>query len=132
MALQKGLCEPSKKSIVQIFREDMANSLRQAKRVDAEGRTYRAKINIRESVGGTPLYLWADADTAPRAFVQKSAIQRRRSIAHDCFQLKQDVDHFNETRGYGNPIQLRLDFAEDVAELEAEASMRREKEEEEA
>lgn len=125
-ALAKGLCQPSRKSIVQIFREDMADSLRQAKRVDDEGRSYRARINVRESVAGTPLYLWADADTAPRAFVQKSAIQRRRSIAHDCFQLKQDVDHFNCTRGRADPIQLRLDFSEDVAELEAEAAMKRE------
>lgn len=123
-ALAKGLCQPSRKSIVQIFREDMADSLRQAKRVDAEGRSYRARINVRESVGGTPLYLWADADTAPRSFVQKSAIQRRRSIAHDCFQLKQDVDHFNSTRGHAEPIQLRLDFSEDVAELEVEAAMK--------
>lgn len=123
-ALAKGLCQPSRKSIVQIFREDMADSLRQAKRVDAEGRSYRARINVRESVGGTPLYLWADADTAPRSFVQKSAIQRRRSIAHDCFQLKQDVDHFNSTRGQAEPIQLRLDFSEDVAELEVEAAMK--------
>lgn len=126
-ALDKGLCQPSRKSVIQIFREDLAESLRNAKRIDEKGRSYRAKISVRETVGGVQMFLWADADFAPRSFVQKSAAQRRRAIAHDCFQLKQDIDHFNDTRGLENPIQLRLDFAEDVRELEAEAILMRKK-----
>lgn len=128
-ALDKGLCQPNRRTIVQMFREDLATSLRQAKRLDDKGRSYRAKINVRETVAGVQMFLWADADLAPRSFVQKSAIQRRRAIAHDCFQLKQDVDHFNDERGGENPLQLPLDFTDDVAELEATAHLMKEKEE---
>lgn len=128
-ALDKGLCQPNRRTIVQMFREDLATSLRQAKRLDDKGRSYRAKINVRETVAGIQMFLWADADLAPRSFVQKSAIQRRRAIAHDCFQLKQDVDHFNDERGGENPLQLPLDFTDDVAELEATAHLMKEKEE---
>jgi hypothetical protein len=97
----------------------MANALRQDKRIDEEGRTYRAKLSVRTSIGGTQLSLWADADLAHRSFVERSVHQQRRQIAGDCYQLKQNVDHFNFARGDGNPIQLVLDFTDDVTELEA-------------
>lgn len=120
-AVTKGLYRPNLRTLVQLCRDDMADALRQDKRVDAQGRTYRAKISVRQWVGGTQLSLWADADLAPRLFVEKSVNQRRRQIASDCYQLKQDVDHFNFARGGDEPIQLPLDFADDVAELEAAA-----------
>lgn len=118
-AVMNGLYKPNLKTVVQMCRDDMADALRQDKRIDEEGRTYRAKLSVRTSIGGTQLSLWADADLAPRSFVEKSAHQRRRQIAGDCFQLKQDVDHFNFARGGEHPIQLVLDFTDDVAELEA-------------
>lgn len=118
-AIMKGLYKPNMKTLVQLCRDDMAAALRQDKRTDEEGRIYRAKLSVRTSIGGTQLSLWADADLAPRSFVERSTHQRRRQIAGDCFQLKQDVDHFNFARGSENPIQLVLDFTDDVAELEA-------------
>jgi hypothetical protein len=118
-AVLNGLYKPNLKTVVQLCREDMADALRQDKRVDEEGRTYRAKLSVRTSIGGTQLSLWADADLAPRSFVEKAFHQTRRQIANDCFQYKQNVDHFNFARGGGNPIQLVLDFTDDVAELEA-------------
>jgi hypothetical protein len=49
----------------------------------------------------------------------KSVQQRRKGIVDDGFQLKMDVDHFNDYRSKDNPIALVLDITEDVAELEA-------------
>jgi hypothetical protein len=118
-AVTQGLYKPNLKTVVQMCRDDMADALRQDKRVDEEGRTYRAKLSVRTSIGGTQLSLWADADLAPRSFVEKVFHQQRRQIAGDCFQLKQNVDHFNFARGSESPIQLVLDFTDDVAELEA-------------
>jgi len=118
-AVLNGLYRPNLKTVVQMCREDMAESLRHEKRVDEEGRTYRAKISVRQNIGGSQMSLWSDADLAPRTFVEKSANQRRRQIAGDCFQLKQDVDHFNFARGGDRPIPLPLDFTDDVAEIEA-------------
>jgi hypothetical protein len=118
-AITQGLFHPTPRSVMKLCREALAESLRQEKRVDGEGRLYRAKHSIRESVGGVQLTLWADIDTAPRVFMEKSFAQRRKSIANDCYQAKQDVDHFNAERANGSPIQLFLDFTDDVEELEA-------------
>lgn len=118
-AVLNGLYKPNLKTVLQMCRDDMADALRQDKRVDEEGRTYRAKLSVRTSIGGTQLSLWADADLAPRSFVEKAVHQGRRAIASDCYQLKQTADHFNFARGGDNPIQLILDFTDDVAELEA-------------
>jgi len=45
--------------------------------------------------------------------------QRRQQIVGDCRQLKTDVDSYNENRNDGVPINLVLDFTQDVEELEA-------------
>lgn len=118
-AVGKGLYHPAPKSVVKLCREALADSLRQEKRLDAAGRWYRSKHPVRTSAGGVQLTLWADIDTAPRIHMEQSFAQRRRSIVDDCFQVKQDVDHFNEYRAGERPIQMILDFSEDVAELEA-------------
>lgn len=118
-AVAKGRFYPAAKSVVKMCREALADGLRQAKRYDEEGRWYRAKHPVRKSVGGVQLTLWADIDTAPRVHMEESFAQRRRSIVDDCFQVKQDVDHYNHYRGGDRPIQMILDFSEDVAEREA-------------
>ncbi len=118
-AVMKGRFQPTPKSVVKMCRESLANSLRQEKRLDDHGLWYRAKHPVRKSVGGVQLTLWADIDTAPRVHMEQSFAQRRRSIVDDCFQAKQDVDHYNAYRSGDRPIQMILDFSEDVAELEA-------------
>lgn len=118
-AIRQELYIPAPRDIVKICRDALADSLRQEKRVDDQGRRYRAKHSIRDSVGGRQLHLWADIDTAPRSFMVKSFSQRRQAIADDCFQIKQDVDHFNDQRCDEEPIQMILDFTDDVAEMEA-------------
>ena len=118
-AIEKGLFWPEPRSVVKLCREALADSLRQEKRVDSQGRVYRAKHSMRQNVGGVQLTLWADIDSAPRIFMEQSFAQRRKGIAADCFQIKQDVDHFNDERGKLHPIPLVLDFMDDVLELEA-------------
>jgi hypothetical protein len=118
-AIQQGRFVPSPRSVVKLCREALADSLREEKRVDPNGRVYRAKHSIRTSAGGVQLTLWADIDTAPKTFMERSFAQRRKGIVSDCFQIKQDVDHFNETRGGERPIQMVIDFTDDVAEMEA-------------
>lgn len=118
-AVLHGLYHPAPRSVVKLCREALADSLRQEKRLDKAGRYYRANHPVRTSAGGVQLTLWADIDTAPRVHMEQSFAQRRRSIVDDCFQVKQDVDHYNEYRAEGRPIQMILDFSDDVAELEA-------------
>ena len=58
-----------------------------------------------------------DIDTAPRSHVVKSVGQRRRAIVHDCHALRLEVDHYNDAHPEEEPIQLLLDFEEDVEEM---------------
>lgn len=118
-AVSERLFFPEPRSVVKLCRDALAESLRSQKRVDEDGREYRAMISVRENVGGAQLTLWADLDTAPKSFVKKAFAQRRRSIVDDCYQVKQAVDHYNVTRAAGDNIQMVLNFEEDVAELEA-------------
>ena len=120
-AIDHGLYRPEPRDIVKICRDALADSLRQEKRVDAKGRKYRAKHSVRQSIGGQQLSLWADIDTAPRSFMEKSFGQRRKAIVDDCFQIKQDVSHFNDEHPDDPPIQMIIDFTDDVAEMEAAA-----------
>lgn len=121
-AIQNGLWKPAPRDVVKLCMEDLAESLRQEKRTDAKGRRYRAKHSMRVSENGLQLTLWADIDNAPRSFMEKSFAQRRKGIVNDCFQVKQDVDHFNDEHSSEQPIQMILDFTDDVAELEASVS----------
>lgn len=124
-AIEHGLYRPAPRDVVKLCREALAESLRQEKRTDAKGRRYRAKHSVRTNVGGLQLSLWADIDNAPRSFMEKSFGQRRKAIADDCFQVKQDVDHFNDENADEAPIQIVLDFTDDVAEMEAAAQQDR-------
>jgi hypothetical protein len=98
--------------------EDLARAWREEYRVDDKGRRYRAKHAVRVTKGGAQFAFWADMDTAPAAHVHKAIAQRRQQIVGDCYQLKVDVDHFNDIRGDAEPIQLILDFTIDVEELQ--------------
>jgi len=118
-ALSRGLYHATPRDIRKIFKQDLADSLRQDKRFDGK-RWYRAKHSVRTSIGGVQLSLWADIDkNASQTFMQKSVAQRRRGVANDCFQLKQDVDHYNEANTDQPQLTLPLDFTDDVAEMEA-------------
>ena len=128
-AIGKGLYRPQPRDVVKLCREALAESLRQEKRIDAKGRRYRAKHSVRTNIGGVQLSLWADIDNAPRSFIEKSFSQRRKAIADDCFQVKQDVDHFNDENPAELPIQIVLDFTDDVAEMEAAALYERDDDE---
>lgn len=117
-AKANNLWSPKPQDVSKIFGREMADALRQEIRVDKYGRTYRAKHCVKESRGGVQMTLWGDIDEAPRKFMSKSFQQRRKGIVNDSYQLKQDVEHFNECRKEEEQIPLILDFTDDVLELE--------------
>jgi hypothetical protein len=63
-------------------------------------------------------WLWDDMRTAPHQFLQMAFQQRRQDIVADCHRLKTDVDSYNDNRNPIEPIQLNLNFTNDVLELE--------------
>lgn len=115
-AIDNDLWQPHESDMLSKFAEQMARALREEYRVDAKGRRYRAKHAVRESENGKQLSFWADIDTAPRLHMVKAFAQRRIGIVGDCHQLRVDVDHYNDMKPNEEPIQLVLDFTEDVEE----------------
>lgn len=60
---------------------------------------------------------WAIMGFAQHEHMEKAFAQRREQIIGDCVQLKTDVDAYNDiNKDRRAPIQLVLDFTEDVAE----------------
>ncbi len=99
--------------------EDMARAMREEYRTDPHtGRRYRANHAVRVTADGVQFALWADMRSASRNHMVKAFAQRRQQIVGDCLQLKTDVDVFNATRSFDEPVQLVLDFTDDIAELQ--------------
>ena len=81
-----------------------------------------------QTLGGVQLNLWADIDkNASRSFMEKSLGQRRRGVVNDCFNMKMDADHYNETNPTQLPLNFVYDFTEDISELEAAMNADRKK-----
>lgn len=118
-AVQQGLWKPRPADIVTQCADDLSRALREEYRIDKNGRRYRAKHAVRINSGGAQMTLWADIDTAQRHYMEKAFSQRRQQIIGDCYQLKTDVDCYNNVRTAEAPIQLILDFTMDIKEMEA-------------
>jgi len=117
-AIKKGLWQPRPVDLSMSLANDLAQALREEKRTDTSGREYRANIPVRSKAKtGETLFEWADIDDAPRLHVTKSVQQERRSIASDCYALVMKVDHYNEAHPKEEPIQIIMDFEDDVEEM---------------
>lgn len=117
-AITQGLWAPQPMDLQRSLANDFAQALREEKRTDKSGREYRANIPARmPAKDGLPLFEWADIDEAPRSHVEKSVQQERRSIASDCYALLMKVEHYNEAHTDEEPIQLILNFEDDVQEM---------------
>src|ERR1035437_6736340 len=115
-AYHKGLWKPRPKNVIDILADDLSRAWREEYRTDRLGRRYRAKHAVRTNENGKQMTLWADIDTATRPHMERAFAQRRQQVVGDCFQLKTDVDVYNDQHDTDAPIQFVLDFAKDVEE----------------
>jgi hypothetical protein len=96
--------------------DDMARALREEYATDRNGRRYRVNHAVRVTKGGVQYTFWAMLGYAERAHMQRAFIQRREQIVGDCLQLATDVMVYNDMNRGEPPIQMILDFRDDVAE----------------
>ena len=96
--------------------EDMAKALREEYGIDSKGRRYRKNHAVRVTKVGVQLTMWAMLGAAPREHMQKAFIQRREQIVGGCVQLHVDVEVYNDLHNDQPPIQMLLDFRDDVEE----------------
>ncbi|AMN48084.1 hypothetical protein ACG33_13430 [Steroidobacter denitrificans] len=122
-AITNRLWEPRPRDVINQLADDISKALREEYRTDEHGRRYRAK----HAVNGGPQQgtLWADIDTAPHAHMERAFAQRRQQVVGDCLQLKTDVDVYNDKRSDEEPINMVLDFTNDVAELQLQVPYRK-------
>ncbi|HWA28562.1 MAG TPA: hypothetical protein VG734_23135 [Lacunisphaera sp.] len=120
-AMAKGLIAAPPVDVVGTLAEEMARALREEYRTDSQGRRYRVNHSVKISRDGVQTSLWAELEAAPHEHMVKAFAERRRQIVGDCLQLKVDVDVYNENHREPAkpPVQLVLDFEDDVAELQA-------------
>lgn len=119
-AFRNGLIKPNSRTIIDAIAADITQVFREEYRTDRHGRRYRAMHAVKSKRGVKTMSLWADMDDTevPRDHFVRSFAQRRNQIVGDCVQLKTDVDVYNDTRNVGEPINLVLDFSNDVEELQ--------------
>ena len=118
-AIDEGLWEQPRGTMVGQLAEELARALREEYYTDAQGREVRAKHAARTRRNGVQATLWDDIRTADPSHMRVAFQQRRQQVVGDCKQLKTDVDSYNENRTPEDPIQLILNFTADVAEAEA-------------
>lgn len=124
-AIRERKWSPPHNTLISRCAEELARAMREEYIVDPQGRTVRAKHAARTKTSdGEQLVLWADIRTAPREHMGIAFQMRRHQIVGDCHQLKKDSDSYNENANTGAPIQMILDFTDDVAELEAMALLK--------
>ncbi|WP_188061996.1 hypothetical protein [Sphingobium sp. KCTC 72723] len=114
--VQKRMIEVPEVDPLAKLAEDMSTALREEYATDREGRRYRVNHAVRLTRGGVQHTFWAMMADAPREHMQKAFIQRREQIVGDCVQLSTDVEAYNAMRSEQEPIQMLLDFRDDVEE----------------
>jgi hypothetical protein len=114
-AIKTGRWAPEPRSLIQQLGEELSRAMREEYYTDPQGRRVRTKhVALIEQQR-----LWNDIRRENPDFFRLSFQQRRSQIVGDCRQLKTDVDSYNDNAKPETPIQLVLDFTDDVAELEA-------------
>jgi hypothetical protein len=121
-AVSRGLIGLPKIDPYDVLAGQIANALREETTEDASGRRYRVNHAARITKNGVQHTFWAMMNFAPHAHMEISFAQRREQVIGDCVKLKTDVDAYKALNaGQHEPIQLVLDFTEDVEERQAAA-----------
>ena len=125
-AIEKGKWQRHEDAALRQCAQDFADALREDYATDpVSGRRYRTKHVAPVQRSGKSVMLWADMKRAPHEFMESAFRLRRNQIVGDCFQLKQDVDTYNDKYNKGDQILLPLDFTPDVEEAEEMAKIKK-------
>lgn len=105
-------------TLEKICAREISQAMREEYITDSKGRRVRAKHPAKANRNGEQMMLWDDIRTASRSHMEMSFQLRRNHIVAECKQVKSDVDSYNDAHSSEQPIQMIMDFTEDVEELE--------------
>ena len=83
---------------------------------DRKGRSVRKYYAARIREDGQLVMKWDDQN-AERPFMEVAAANRRNQVLGQCWQLKNDIESYNERRCPDQPIQIDFNFNTDLEEL---------------
>lgn len=118
-AIKEKLLELPQIDPIDILAGQMARALREEYATDADGRRYRTNHAVRITKNGVQTTFWGIMGFAHRSHMERAFTQRRDQVIGDCLQLQIDVEAYNAMNPLEKPIQLVLDFTDDVAEKRA-------------
>ena len=84
---------------------------------DPQGRSVRVKHAARVRREGKQITIWGNWDSDPQ-FMAISVAQRRRLIVGEAYQLKMDVDSYNQNANTGRQIAMNFNLDSGLAEKE--------------
>lgn len=109
---------PRPEAVVSQCAEQLSRAMATEYFTDEQGRRIRAKHAVVFPEGKNQLVLWDDIRTAEPKHIEIALQQRRRLILHECKQLKNDVDYYNDSRNPPRLIQMVFDFTLDLEEMD--------------
>lgn len=114
-AAKMGWPLPKPKTAIDRLAEQFSSAAREEIRKDqVTGRPYRANLAVTTWQGKEQMTLWTDIDVAPRHIAHKSFQQRREQMVGEAVQLTFDVMHWNSVNEIEEPIDMPMDFNDDV------------------
>jgi hypothetical protein len=106
---------------IKLLAEQISRMMHDEYYTDPQGRRVRTKHAARKrDIDGEQRDFWDDIRTASSQHFELAIQQKRRQMVGEAFQMKTDVDSFNDNRRPEKPIQLNLNLTNDVAERELE------------
>lgn len=119
--LQEKKVAPTKQEALDIMTRHVSRAMRGQHTTDADGRRVRQKHAVRRQIQNSDgsysqQTFWQDKELASPQFMYESFQQRRGSLADGAWQLEQDVTSYNKFHNKGVPLQVLLDFRDDIEE----------------
>lgn len=113
--IPNGCKAPKPKTPAELLARQFKRAAREETRDDTvTGRPYRVHHMYPDTRGGEQINLWIDIDEAPREPMVKSFVLRREQMVGDAVQLSFDMEHWNRVHTDEQPIELPMDFTDDV------------------
>lgn len=104
---------PKPKDPLDILAKEFAEAERDEIKYDEEtGDPYRANISYKLTQGGETF--WGDIDKASRPKMLANVALRREQMIGDGLQLTRDANHWNRINPNKEPVQVELDFTDEV------------------
>jgi len=116
LAVKMGWKMPAPKDPLDLLAKEFADAARQEVRTDKKtGNRYRAYHSLFDAHDGEQTARWIDIDDKPpRIKMLKSLVKRREQMIGDGLQLTYDAEHWNSISANEEPIQMLMDFTEDI------------------